>query len=213
MNHQSEFKSEGLYNWCGKIASLVTTNLLWILCSLPVFTAGAATKAMYFNLYALLKGEDCSAGSFFRAFRENFPRVTVIWIVMLFAAVFLGIDYYLIAYMEFTGRMAVIGVIFFAVFLLVLSAGVMFPMLSQFSMSVKDAVVNGVLISFAHLPKVFLAAAMNLLPWLLLLVSTKWFVILGIFWLLCGYALIGLYNAKLLDEIFSIYRSKVPDEI
>ena len=208
MNQQTEFKSEGLYLWCGRITSLVTTNLLWILCSLPAVTAGAATKAMYFNLYRLLKGEECSAKTFFKAFRDQFGTTTALWMIMLLAGAFLGLDYYLVAYMDFGGRMLVIGLIFFVLFLLVLSAGILFPMLSRFRLTLRDAAVNGVLLSIAHLPKVFLAAAMNLLPWLLLLVSTKWFLMTGIFWILCGFGLIGLYNARLLDQIFVLYQEK-----
>lgn len=206
MKQESSFASESLVFWCGRIASVVGTNLLWILCCLPVVTAGAATKAMYQNLYSLLRDEECSLQSFFRAFFADFGRTTGIWLVILIAGAALLADYYLVAYMTFPGRMAVIGLIFFVGFLLVFVSGLMFPMLSQFSMSVKDAAINSVLLSLAHLPKVFLISAMNLMPWLLLLVSTKWFLMLAMLWLLGGFALIGLYNAKLLEPVFAPYQ-------
>ena len=202
-----EFKSEGLILWCGRIASLVGSNLLWILCCLPVVTAGAATKALYYNMYRLSQGEECGAKTFFRAFRDQFLRTTVIFLVIAAAALFFGWDYYLVAYMDFPGRMAVIGLIFFAAFLLLFVSSVIFPMMSQFDLTVRDAAVNAVLLSIANLTKVFLVSAMNLLPWVLLLVSTKWFLMLGIFWLLGGFALIALYNAKILDRIFSRFRT------
>ncbi len=208
MKQESSFASESLVIWCGRIASVVVTNLLWILCCLPVITAGAATKAMYHNLYCLLRDEECGARSFFRAFADCFARTTAIWAVILVAGAALLADYYLVAYMEFSGRMAVIGLIFFVEFMLVFVTGLMFPMLSQFAMSVKDAAINGVLLSLAHLPKVFLVSAMNLLPWALLLVSTKWFLMLSVLWLLGGFALIGLYNAKLLEPVFAPYRDR-----
>ncbi len=206
MKQESSFASETLVVWCGRIASVVVTNLLWILCCLPVVTAGAATKAMYHNLYCLLREEECSARSFFRAFADGFARVTAVWTVILVAGAALLTDYYLVAYMEFPGRMAVIGLIFFVGFLLVFVTGLMFPMLSQFAMSIKDAAINGVLLSLAHLPRVFLVSAMNLLPWALLVVSAKWFLMLSALWLLGGYSLIGLYNAKLLEPVFAPYR-------
>lgn len=206
MKQESSFASESLIVWCGRIASVVVTNLLWILCCLPVVTAGAATKAMYSNLYSLLRDEECSARSFFRAFSAQFGRTTALWSVIIVAGAALVVDYCLVAYMDFPGRMAVIGLIFFVGFLLVFVSGLMFPMLSQFPMSVKDAAINGVLLSMAHLPKVFLITTMNLIPWALLLVSTKWFLMFGVLWLLGGFALIGLYNAKLLEPVFAPYR-------
>lgn len=206
MKQESTFASEAMVTWCGRIASVVVTNLLWVLCCLPMITAGAATKAMYHNIYCLLQDEECSARSFFGAFRADCGRTTVLWSVILVAGVALSADYYLVAYMNFPGRMLVIGLIFFVGALLVFVSGLIFPMLSQFPMSVKDVAINGVLLSIAHLPKVFLISAMNLLPWALLLVSTKWFLMFGVFWLLGGFALIGLYNAKLLEPVFSPYR-------
>lgn len=192
-----------------KISSLVVTNLLWILCCLPVITAGAATKAMYANLFALRAGEPCSAGCFFRAFAKDFRRVTGLWTLLLAAGAALGVDYYIIAYLDFPGRMAVIALIFFLAFLLLFFSSLALPMLSQFPMSIKDAVVNGVLLCLAHLPKMLLITAMNLLPWALLLISTKLFLILGFVWITCGFGLIGLYNIRFLEKIFAPYREQV----
>lgn len=192
--------------WCGRIASLVGTQLMWLLGCVPVFTIGAATKAMYANLERLRRGEECGVKTFFQAFRKDFFRTTGLWCILLVAGAALAADYCIVAYLDFPGRMAVIGGIFFAGMLLVLFSGLVFPMLSRFSMPVKEAAINGILLCFAHLPKMFLVTFMNLLPLTLFLLSAKLFWMLGVVWLTCGFGLIGLYNLKVLDKVFAPYR-------
>ena len=48
--------------YCGKFVALVKVNLLWLLCSLPVFTIGASTCAMLSTLTAMKEEEDCGDG-------------------------------------------------------------------------------------------------------------------------------------------------------
>lgn len=205
MKKDMAFLDSPLLLWCGRIAALVMTQLMWLLCCLPVITIGAATKAMYTNLDCLRRGEDCSVKTFFRAFRKDFLRTTGLWCILLAAGTALAADYYIVAYLDFPGRMAVIGVIFFAGMILVLFSGLVFPMLSRFPMPVKDAAINGILLCIAHLPKMLLVTFMNLLPLTMFLLSARLFLMLGVVWLTCGFGLIGLYNLKVLDKVFAPY--------
>ena len=54
-------------------------NLLWFICSLPIFTIGASTTALYYTSLKIVRGEESYVGpTFFRAFRENFRQATVL---------------------------------------------------------------------------------------------------------------------------------------
>ena len=54
-------------------------NLLWVVCSLPVFTIGASTTALYYAALKMAKGEESyPARMFFRAFKENFRQATAL---------------------------------------------------------------------------------------------------------------------------------------
>lgn len=68
-------------------ANLVILNVLFLLCSLPVITYGAAASALFTMVRKLQQGETVVAGGFFHAFRSQFRQATVSWIVL--AAVFL----------------------------------------------------------------------------------------------------------------------------
>ena len=51
-------------------------NLLWMVCSLPVFTAGAATAALYDVTLRLAREEEPPlTRQFFKAFRKNFRQI------------------------------------------------------------------------------------------------------------------------------------------
>ena len=188
---------------CGKFVSLFQINLLWLLCTLPVFTFGASTCAMLSCLSALKREEDAGARAFFRSFRQHFRQATLLWLLMAFLGVMLMLDYRIVAYMTFPGRMAVIGMICFFFLALVLVSGLIFPLLVRYPGSLRDTVVNAVLLSLSHLPKVLLITAMNLLPLLLLVTLPQVFVFFSFLWPICGFSLVAMYDLSVAERIFA----------
>lgn len=188
---------------CLRLVALFKINLMWLVCCLPVFTAGAATCAMLACLTAMGQEEDCGAGVFFRALRQHFSKATVLWLLIVFLGAMLALDYRLVAYMTFPGRMAVIVLIFFCAFALVLVGGIIFPLLVRFPGSIRDTVVNAVLLSIANLPKMLLVTAMNILPALLLVVLPQVFFFLSFLLPICGFALIARYDLYVIDKILA----------
>lgn len=192
--------------FCGKLVDLTKINLLWLICCLPVFTIGASTTAMITALYAYREGEKCGSKVFFAAFRTHFGKATILWLVMAFFAAMLILDYCIVAYLDFPGRMAVIVLIFFIAFALILVAGMIFPLLSQFPSTIREMAVNALLLCLANLPKMLLVTAMNLLPVLLFLLLPQVFLLLGFLWLICGFSLMALYDIAVIEKIFAPFR-------
>ena len=89
---------QGLFNYdnpvwsfIGKLGDLVLLNLLWVICCIPVFTAGAATTAVYYVTLKLVRDDDGSTiKSFFHSFTQNFKQATAIWLMILVAGGLLG---------------------------------------------------------------------------------------------------------------------------
>ncbi len=72
---------------------LMALSVLWVVFSLPIFTMGAASTALYSAAYHhVRKGEDYLWNSFFSAFKENFKWSTLTWLVALAILGFLGAD-------------------------------------------------------------------------------------------------------------------------
>ena len=73
-----------VWRFVGRIWDLFILNLLWVICSIPIITFGAATTAMYYCTLKVAKDRD-SGGMFrmfFHSFKDNIKQSTLIWIVM-----------------------------------------------------------------------------------------------------------------------------------
>lgn len=69
------------------IADLVLLNLLFLLCCIPIVTIGAAQSGLYYAVRTLRDPEDGRScyKLFFKGFATGFWRITVVWLVFLFA--------------------------------------------------------------------------------------------------------------------------------
>lgn len=196
---------------CGKFVALFKINFLWLLCS------GAPGHPGGLYLRHAHRSDGSAPGGGLRGkgllwslppvFRQGHGAV----LLMAFAGAVLALDYRLVAYMDFPGRMAVIVLICFCILALVLVAGLIFPLLVRYPGTVRDTVVNAVLLSIAHLPKMLLVTAMNLLPALVLVVLPQVFVLLSFLWPICGFALIALYDLTVTDKIFAALEQPDPE--
>ena len=84
---------------------LLALSVLWLFFSLPVFTMGAASAALYSAAYHhVRRGEDYLWNSFLSAFRENFRRSTLAWLAALAVLAVLGADGMLLRAMALSGR-------------------------------------------------------------------------------------------------------------
>ena len=80
----------------GKLADVFCLSLLWLLTSLPVVTAGAATAAFYhFSIHQVNDTESTVWHGFFAAFRRFFKKATLLWLMEAAGFAFLGCDLWL----------------------------------------------------------------------------------------------------------------------
>ena len=90
------------------LADIVILNLLTLLCSLPIVTAGAAFTALNDACIRLVRMEDGELGrDYFRAFKANFKNGTLAWLLFLVCAVLLYLDY--LAALAYVPQMRVIA--------------------------------------------------------------------------------------------------------
>ena len=88
-----------LMNFLSKVADIMILNILIIVCSIPVFTVGAAVSAAYYMTFKMVKNEETYiVRGFFKAFKENFKQATVMWLLVLLIIGILSVDYTIIVY-------------------------------------------------------------------------------------------------------------------
>lgn len=76
-----------------KVFDCMALNVLWVVFSLPIFTIGAASTAVYTTLYHHVRlNEGYLWRTFWTAFKENFKRSTLAWLPLLFMLAFLVFD-------------------------------------------------------------------------------------------------------------------------
>lgn len=63
-----------------KIGKIFLLNLLWLICSLPVFTIGASTTALIYTSMKLSDNEGYWHQNFFSSFKENFKQATALFL-------------------------------------------------------------------------------------------------------------------------------------
>lgn len=174
------------WNFISKIADVFCISLLWMICSLPIFTIGAATAALYsFTLHLVYDAEDTVLHGFFTPFKSNFKKATVVWLVQLAAGLFLAADCFLawqffIRNPGFAGIM-VTAVVGFVTLIYVMASFYIYPLLVTFDFPIKKLIRDSAVIAVTRL---FHTAAI-LLVWAaaaaaLYFVSGAFFVIIGL---------------------------------
>lgn len=134
-------------------------NLLWALCSIPVFTAGASTTALYYVACKIAKEEEGDiTQQFFRSFRNNFKQATLIWLPLLALGFVLGLDMWVVMRLRATtaGMPAVLwtlllAVIVVACILYTIELMYVFPLLAKVDNTSRNMVKNALLIGIHYL--------------------------------------------------------------
>ncbi len=84
-----------------KLSCSCLLNILWFICSLPIFTIGASTTALYYASLKVIRDEESHAWQlFFHSFKENFKQATQLWLILLGAGLFLGADGYILYHLR-----------------------------------------------------------------------------------------------------------------
>lgn len=142
-----------------KVASCCYLNLLWVLCSLPILTMGAATTALYAVSLKLVREEDPSlTQEFFRSFRQNFKQSTVIWLILLAVGALLGLDGYILYHLRLAAPMPLaalwtllLAVVIAAAVVFVIVLLNVFPLVASFYNSTGAMLKNALIIGLRYL--------------------------------------------------------------
>ena len=112
-----------LWRLTGKLVDLIVLSVFWLVCSLPVFTLGPSTAALYRTVVRCIRGDERNSWSmFFLTFRDNFKVGALTSLITV----------------------AVGAVLFFLCYL--------FPVLSRFDFGVGGLLSTCAKLAIAHLP-------------------------------------------------------------
>ncbi len=193
------------------IADIFILNILWIIFSLPIFTIGASTTALYYSMMQRQRRDESYIHkNFIKAFKENFKQSTILWLIMILVALVLFADLRIGLFFNINQNL-LIGKIFIVVSVILMIPYLfvllyIFPIQAKFENTIKDNLKNAILMAIGHLGYTLL---------LLMIVAT--FVVLTLFSrtfigveILLG---VGLYAYLTSNVYITIFRKHLPDEL
>lgn len=139
----------------GKLVDIILLSLLWLLCSLPLITFGAATAGLYHACHRCLRGDEPgSIRCFLRSFRQNLgPSIPVAVLLLVVGAACYAAYLYLYLVATAGGAGYVIFVAYHGLLLVLLGMSCyLFPALSRFTMGPGALLVNCAKLSLSRLP-------------------------------------------------------------
>ena len=184
------------------LTNLVCLNILWLVCCIPVFTAGAATAALYHTVFLYHnKEDDAVLRPFFRAFRTNFKQSTLLFLPSFAALLLVVFDLvYLASYGKGT------AVLFLLILVILLLVGMLihlFPLIARFDMNARALLSTAFSLTALHLPGTLTVIALLVLPVILLLFFPDWFLRLGVVWAGVWFSAIAYFFGKFLLKIWN----------
>lgn len=186
-----------------KIINVFCISLLWIVFSLPIFTIGAATTALYYTVNKVLThGRSYVFKEYWGAFKSNFKQSTVIWLILMVVAGIMGLDAYIMHQYYDAGNSIGKLYIFFLIMIAfeAIWALYIFPSIARFENTNKAIMKNSALMAVAHLPKTLLMAVI-----LILFILLYWIFPFMIIFIPAAFVWIW---SLILEKIFRRYMSE-----
>lgn len=151
-----------------KITDLVVLNFWTLLCSIPIFTIGASFSAAHYVALKMRRDEESyTTREFFKAFKQNFKKATLIWLIMLFAIIVLAMDFYIIRHTELGIPKLVQGIIAVVAAMLVCTLTWLFPLQAKFENTIGKTIKNAFSLSMIQAPRTILMIVAYVLPFVL----------------------------------------------
>ena len=197
----------------GKLADLVFPSILLMLCSLPIFTIGAAICAAHKVMQSIVLEEEAGViKPYLKAFKDNFKQATIAWLAFLAVAVVLALNFRIV-HTALEGNIQNVAYAFFAV-LSVTAAGTaafLFPLMTRYENTLKKHLFNALILAVGKFPRTLCMVVIHSLPFLMLLISPAAFIKWLIFWLMLGTGFLFLLDNILLRSVY-IGLEKKPEE-
>lgn len=197
--------------------AVVILNLMFLVCSLPLVTMGAAFTALYSGLRALIKKEPYLR-AFFLALRKGFARSTLAWVILL-AISSLPVWHTCNMYAQalHSGQLAqatpmlVLSALFALVLLSITTVVLLFY--SRFECTISQLLRYGTSLTLSNLGRALPVGLLTWAPVALFLLDgihkTYYTLLLFTVWLFFYYAVVGIAAVWLMNRPFALFAGEV----
>ena len=159
-----------LYKFMNRLMDVFKLNCMWLLCSLPIVTMGAATTAAYTITLKMVKDEEgYIAGPFWKEFKANLKKGSILGVIGMVASYAVYLDFQLYHAAKHHNIMfLIIGVV--GVYLIFMHMVYAFPLMARYENSIINTMRNSYSIAAKFLGRtaflaVLLVIEMAIIMW------------------------------------------------
>ncbi len=144
------------FRFMDKVVDIICLSIIWTISIIPIFTFGAATSAMYYDVNkVVVHGRGYMWSDFWSSFRKNFKQTTPVGLIYTAICLFLAWDIRLVYQLTVAGEAGLVGFLFWPLIIiscLVVAWGLyLFPYLGRFTDSMGKLFKNTAIIMMANL--------------------------------------------------------------
>lgn len=202
-------RGQKFYHFATKLAELMWLNVLVFICSLPVFTIGAASSAMHHVLIQIYRDEEEKiTKTFFAAFKKNFGQATLVWLIYLAFYFLLLVDDWALRALNNDSLKYLDLFIPVMVFISSLSLSWAFVLQSRYKLSVKDIIVYSFTRIIAFPFRTFFMALCIILPVVFALTLPQYLIIV----VMMGITVPGILQTCFYNKALTIMEDDSADQ-
>ena len=178
----------GFFTALSKFVDIIIISLVWLVCCIPVVTIGPATASLYYAVVKVIRRErGYLVREFFHSFKMNLKTGLISGVVITLLYLVLFFDRRFATSLTGTQGFVMLS-IFNAMLLLLLCVTIyMFPVLSRFSVGVKQLFKTSLFMAVRHLPTTILLVIITavcllgtyIMPIVILVTPALWMLFLS----------------------------------
>lgn len=206
-NYDSPF-----FQFLNRVADLIIVNVLFLVCCVPLITVGASLAGLTkVTQNIALNAEGGVVKTFFRAFRDDFKQATAVWLVMAAFLAALFCDRILVDGYLTGGPAAALRGLLLALALACLAvACYLYPLLVRYDNTLKQHILNAILLAVSKLPRTALMTAAGALPFVLCYFAPAAFLKSLAFWAIIGCGFISCIQSYLMSPVLAQLENRDP---
>ncbi len=187
------------------LSRLTILNLMWLICCIPLITAGASTAAQYYCIRQLMDGDTAVFRNFRTGIKLYWKKASVIWLILSALTAAFCLAYYILTDAAVPGKSILVSVAALAFLTLVLTMLWVYPVMVSFKGNLCEILFNAFVFTFMYAPITLIAAAFYAGAGFLLV---RYLLARGLV-ILFGQSLVAYANMNLFGKVFLKYQKNI----
>lgn len=192
-------------------ADFMMLNILFLICSIPIVTMGAAKTALYRVMFDMAEQKGNTFKRFFKSFVSELKTITPIFLLELLIIGFLALEIFWMTgnSLTFLGQATLRSPVTVVLLLTMVIVGMVFSnipaQVAMFNSTRKEYLRNGIYIALTKFFRCLLVSLMDLLPLFVFLWNPYYFFMVGPIWVFFYFSVTVNLSVKLFKKPFDQY--------